>query len=75
MKKIRIGKWLMAATIGLGTAANAAALDTTQLHDITASLDTASSWLSGPVTTAIVSLIVAVIIIGIIKFTGKKAKP
>lgn len=57
------------------TLSNAAALDTTQLHDITASLDTASSWLSGPVTTAIVSLIVAVIIIGIIKFTGKKAKP
>ena len=48
MKKIRIGKWLMAATIGLGTVANVAALDTAQLHDITASLDTASSWLSGP---------------------------
>lgn len=59
---------------GVGSA-SAAALDTTQLSDITASLTTASSWLSGPVTTAIVSIIVAVIIIAIVKFTGKKARP
>ncbi len=59
---------------GVGSA-SAAALDTAQLSDITASLTTASSWLSGPVTTAIVSIIVAVIIIAIVKFTGKKAKP
>lgn len=59
---------------GVGSA-SAAALDTAQLSDITASLTTASSWLSGPVTTAIVSIIVAVIIIAIVKFTGKKARP
>lgn len=53
----------------------AAALDTSQLSDITGSLDVASSWLSGPVTTAIVGIIVAVIIIAIVKFAGKKARP
>ena len=53
----------------------AAALDTSQLSDITGSLTTASSWLSGPVTTAIVAIIVAAIIIGIVKFAGKKARP
>lgn len=57
------------------SSANAAALDTAQLGDITASLNTASTWLSGPVTTAIVALIVAVMIIAIVKFAGKKARP
>lgn len=56
-------------------AAFAAPLDTTQLSDITGSLSVASSWLSGPVTTAIVGVIVAVIIIAIVKFAGKKARP
>lgn len=57
------------------TTANAAALDTSALSDITASLETASSWISGPVTTAIVGIIVAVIILAIVKFAGKKARP
>lgn len=53
----------------------AAPLDTTQLADITASLTTAASWLSGPVTIAIVAIIVAAMIIAIVKFAGKKARP
>lgn len=53
----------------------AAALDTTQLSDITASMSVASSWLSGPVTVAIVGLVVASLIIGIVKYAGRKAKP
>jgi len=67
----------LAALFGLvaSGSAMAAALDTTQLADITASLNTASSWLSGPVTTAIVAIIVSVIVIAIVKFTGKKARP
>ena len=67
----------LAALFGLvaSGSAMAAALDTTQLSDITTSLNTASSWLSGNVTTAIVAIIVAVIIISIVKFAGKKAKP
>lgn len=59
---------------GIGSA-SAAALDTSQLSDITTSLNTASAWLNGPVLLAIVSIIVATIIIAIVKFTGKKAKP
>lgn len=53
----------------------AAALDTSQLSDITASMNTAASWLSGPVTVAIVALIVAGLIIAIVKYAGRKAKP
>ena len=53
----------------------AAPLDTTQLADITASLTTAASWLSGPVTIAIGAIIVAAMIIAIVKFAGKKARP
>lgn len=56
-------------------AAFAAPLDTTQLSDITASLNTAASWLNGPVTIAIVALIVAGLVIAIVKYAGRKAKP
>ena len=67
----------LAALFGLVAvgSASAAALDTTQLSDITASLNTAASWLSGPVTIGIVAIIVAVLVIAIVKFTGKKARP
>lgn len=75
MKSIRIGKWLVPAALGLSVAANAAALDTSKLSDITTSMDTAASWLSGTVTTAIIGLIVAGLIISIVKFAGRKAKP
>lgn len=75
MLKIRSLLFALVALLAGVETASAAALDTSQLSDITASLSTATSWLSGPVTTAIVGIIVAVIIIGIVKFAGKKAKP
>lgn len=53
----------------------AAALDTSQFSDITASLDTASAWLSGPVTYAVIGIVVAALILAIAKFAGKKARP
>lgn len=67
----------LAAIFGLVAvgSASAAALDTTQLADITTSLNTASAWLSGPVTIGIVAMIVAVLVIAIVKFAGKKARP
>lgn len=67
----------LAALFGLVAvgSASAAALDTTQLADITTSLNTASAWLSGPVTIGIVAMIVAVLVIAIVKFAGKKARP
>lgn len=75
MKKIRTLLFALITLLAGVETASAAALDTSQLSDITASLNTASSWLSGPVTTAIVAVIVSVIIIAIVKFAGKKAKP
>lgn len=75
MSKIRAFLFGLVALLAGVETANAAALDTSQLSDITSSLSTASSWLSGPVTTAIVGVIVAVIIIAIVKFAGKKARP
>lgn len=75
MQKIRNLLFAAFALIAGVETASAAALDTTQLSDITASLNTASSWLSGPVTAAIVAIIVAAIIISIVKFAGKKARP
>lgn len=75
MQKIRNLLFAVFALIAGVETASAAALDTTQLSDITASLNTASSWLSGPVTAAIVAVIVAAIIISIVKFAGKKARP
>lgn len=74
-KTIRIGKWLVPAALGLSASANAAALDTTKLADITTSMDTAAAWLSGTVTTCIIGLIVAGLIIAIVKYAGRKAKP
>lgn len=74
-KTIRFGKWLIPAALGLAAAANAAALDTTLLSDITTSMDTAASWLSTTVTGAIIGLIVAGLIIAIVKYAGRKAKP
>lgn len=75
MQKLRNLLFAAFALIAGVESASAAALDTAQLSDITTSLNTASSWLSGPVTTCIVALIVSVIIIGIVKFAGKKARP
>lgn len=75
MLKIRSLLFALVALLAGVETASAAALDTSQLSDITASLNTASSWLSGPVTIAICGLIVAALIIGIAKFAGKKAKP
>ena len=75
MQKIRNLLFAAFALIAGVETASAAALDTTQLSDITTSLNTASSWLSGPVTAAIVAIIVAVIIISIVKFAGKRARP
>jgi len=75
MLKIRSLLFALVALLAGVETASAAALDTSQLSDITASLNTASSWLSGPVTLAIVGVIVAAMIIAIIKFAGKKAKP
>ena len=75
MKKIRTFLFALIACLSAGVAANAAALDTTKLADITTSMDNASSWLSGSVTTAIIALIVAALIIAIAKFAGKKARP
>lgn len=74
-KNIKCKKLGLVSIPVFASAANAAALDTTQLSDITASLSTASAWLSGPVTLGIVGLIVAVLVIAIVKFAGKKAKP
>lgn len=75
MAKIKYLLFALVTLLAGAPAVFAAALDTSQLSDITSSLNTASSWLSGPVTTAIVGVIVAVIIIAIVKFAGKKAKP
>lgn len=75
MQKIRNLLFAAFALIAGVETASAAALDTAQLSDITTSLNTASSWLSGPVTAAIVAIIVAAIIISIVKFAGKKARP
>lgn len=75
MQKLRNLLFAAFALIAGVETASAAALDTTKLSDITASLDTASNWLSGPVTIAVVGLIVAVIVIAIVKFAGKKARP
>lgn len=69
LKKLFLG---LVACVG---GASAAPLDTAQLGDITASLDTAASWLSGPVTVAVVGLVVAAMVLGIVKFVGRKAKP
>lgn len=75
MLKIRSLLFALVALLAGVETASAAALDTSQLSDITASLNTAASWLSGPVTIAIVGVIVAAMIIAIVKFAGKKAKP
>lgn len=75
MLKVQFLLFALVAFLAGAPAAFAAPLDTTQLSDITGSLSVASSWLSGPVTTAIVGVIVAVIIIAIVKFAGKKARP
>lgn len=75
MKKIKTLFLALLACLSAGVTANAAALDTSQLSDITTSLTSAASWLSGPVTVAIVSIVVASIVIAIIKFAGRKAKP
>lgn len=75
MKKIRTILFALIACLSAGVTASAAALDTTKLADITTSMDNASSWLSGSVTTAIIALIVAALIIAIAKFAGKKARP
>lgn len=65
---------LFALFAGVETA-SAAALDTSQLADITASLNTATEWLNGPLMGAIVGIVVASIAIAIIKFVGRKSKP
>ena len=52
MKKIRTILFALIACLSAGVTASAAALDTTKLADITTSMDNASSWLSGSVTTA-----------------------
>lgn len=75
MLKIRSLLFALVALLAGVETASAAALDTSSLSDITASLNTAASWLSGPVTVAIVGVIVAAMIIAIVKFAGKKAKP
>lgn len=75
MRKIRHYLFALVALLAGVETASAAALDTSTLSDITSSLDTASSWLSGPVTTAVVALVVAVLVLAIAKFAGKKARP
>ena len=75
MKKIRSILLALIACLSAGVTAFAAPLDTTKLADITTSMDNASTWLSGSVTTAIIALIVAGLIIAIAKFAGKKARP
>ena len=75
MKKIKSVLLALIACLSAGVTANAAALDTSQLSDITASLNSAASWLNGPVTVAIVAIVVASIVIAIIKFASRKAKP
>lgn len=75
MHKMRTWLFAMLALLAGVETASAAALDTSTLSDITSSLNTASSWLSGPVTTAVVALVVAVLVLAIAKFAGKKARP
>lgn len=75
MRKVRSFLFALVALLAGVESASAAALDTTQLSDITGSLGVASSWLSGPVTTAIIGLVVAVLVLAIAKFAGKKARP
>lgn len=75
MRKIRHYLFALVALLAGVEAASAAALDTSDLSDITSSLNVASSWLSGPVTTAVVALVVAVLVLAIAKFAGKKARP
>lgn len=75
MQKLRNLLFAAIALIAGVETASAAALDTSKFSDITASLDNASSWLSGPVTTAVVGIIVAILILAIVKFAGKKARP
>lgn len=75
MRKMRTWLFAMLALLAGVETASAAALDTSTLSDITSSLNTASSWLSGPVTTAVVALVVAVLVLAIAKFAGKKARP
>lgn len=75
MQKLRNLLFAAFALIAGVETASAAALDTSKFSDITASLDNASAWLSGPVTTAVVGIIVAILILAIVKFAGKKARP
>lgn len=75
MQKLRNLLFAAFALIAGVETASAAALDTSKFSDITASLDNASGWLSGPVTTAVVGIIVAILILAIVKFAGKKARP
>lgn len=64
----------LVGVLGLGQSM-AAALDTAKLADITASMATGANWLQGPVLLGVIGLIVAAIILAIVKFAGKKARP
>ena len=75
MRKMRSWLFALVALLAGVETASAAALDTSKLSDITSSLDVASSWLSGPVTLAVIGLVVAVLVLAIAKFAGKKARP
>lgn len=75
MRKIRSFLFTLVALLAGVESASAAALDTSKLSDITASLDVASNWLGGPVTIAVIGIIVAALVLAIAKFAGKKARP
>lgn len=75
MRKMRSWLFALVALLAGVETASAAALDTSKLSDITSSLNVASSWLSGPVTLAVIGLVVAVLVLAIAKFAGKKARP
>ena len=75
MRKMRSWLFALVALLAGVETASAAALDTSKLSDITSSLDVAGSWLSGPVTLAVIGLVVAVLVLAIAKFAGKKARP
>ena len=75
MRKIRSFLFTLVALLAGVESASAAALDTSKLSDITASLEVASNWLGGPVTIAVIGIIVAALVLAIAKFAGKKARP